>query len=196
MRFLAAVLTLAIGIAFLPGVSQAHKVNLFAYEENGTVFTESYFGDGIPCRAAKITAQDENGTVIAEGVTNEEGVFSFPYGKEGDLHLILRAGMGHGARITFATNEKNDGNESPERKEGAGPVGKGEGISPPVSADDVDRIVESKIAPLRDSLREIQKNLGKPTFPKVMGGIGWIVGIAGAYLWGVSRKSRREKEKG
>ena len=188
MRFLNAVFMFTLVVFLSPGVLQAHKVNLFAYEEGGIVITESYFGDGTPCREAKITARNGDGTLVAEGVTDEEGAFSFPYGKGGDLHIFLRASLGHGARIILATDGNNDVSGSTKRGNGASSLKERGQITPPVSAEEVDRIVESRIAPLRDSLREIRKKLEKPTFAKVVGGIGWIVGIAGAYLWGVSRK--------
>jgi len=195
MRFFAAILSISIGLVFLPGVSQAHKVNLFAYQEAGTVFTESYFGDGTPCRNAMITANDESGIVIAEGVTDGEGTFSFQWEKSGELRIILRASMGHGDEIILWTHEMDDVNQSREASEGTDLASKGGSVSqinPTISEDAVSRIVESKIAPLRDSLREIRKKLEKPTFGKVVGGLGWIIGIAGAYLWGASRRKGRK----
>lgn len=74
----------------------AHKVNIFAYVENGTVFTESYFPDGKPAEGGQIVVQDSNGTALLEGKTDDKGLFSFPLpAKRQDLVIIINATMGH-----------------------------------------------------------------------------------------------------
>jgi hypothetical protein len=39
---------------------------------------ESYFGGGTPCRDANVTVYDKEGNLYIEGVTDDEGKFSFP----------------------------------------------------------------------------------------------------------------------
>lgn len=168
----------------------AHKVGLFAYQEGGIVHTEAYFVDGTPCRNAKITANETGGTVVAEGVTDDDGLFSFPYTLTGDLTISVRAGMGHGREILLTANKAYTMDSSPEREEA--PVTEGSAV---LAEADIQKIVEDRINPIRESLREIKKKQEKPTLGKILGGLGWIVGMAGAYLWGVSRKSR-DKVKG
>jgi nickel transport protein len=185
---LSPILLLFIALAFFPEAGQAHKVNLFAYEEDGTVFTESYFGDGTPCRECEIAVLDENKEVFAEGLTDGDGLFQFPCGKDGNLLIRLRAGMGHGARITLSVKGDGETENSPEGGIDAGREGEKIVVGAPVTVQDVERIVELKIAPLRSSLKDLQITLAKPDLSRIIGGIGWIVGIAGAYLWGVSRK--------
>ena len=73
----------------------AHKVNIFAYVEGGTVFTESYFPDGKPVEGGQIIVQDAKGATILEGKTDEKGHFSFPPPKKQDLVIIINATMGH-----------------------------------------------------------------------------------------------------
>ncbi len=192
----AIILSITAGLVLSPGVCLAHKVNLFAYHEVGTVFTESYFGDGTPCRNASITASDKNGTVVAEGLTDEEGRFSFPYGKSGELKIVLRASMGHGEEITLVTHAVDEVNQVSEAGKDANFLGPSSRVDFSASEETVERIVESRIAPLRDSIMEIRKRLERPTMGKVVGGLGWIVGLAGAYLWGASRGRNRDKVKG
>jgi nickel transport protein len=193
--YIVLLLGVAAGLLFSPGVAFSHKVNLFAYQEDGNIFTESYFGDGTPCRGAAVRASDENGTVVAEGITDEEGNFSFPYGQGGKLRIVLRASMGHGEEITLVTNGKDEVGRALPAGTGAGAVN-GSGSSMPVdvpaSEKAVERIVESRISPLRDSILELRKKLERPTLEKVVGGLGWIIGIAGAYLWGASRRKDKK----
>jgi nickel transport protein len=84
----------AVTVLFCGAVS-AHKVNLFAYVESGTVYTESYFPDGRPVEGGKVSVLDAAGQVLLEGVTDPEGLFRFPVPKVDDLTIELDATMGH-----------------------------------------------------------------------------------------------------
>jgi len=83
----------------LCGVATAHKVNLFAYVEAGKVYTESYFPDGSPVKSGKILVYDSQDKLLLQGVTNDEGLFSFDVPKVDDLNIVIEATMGH--RNTF-----------------------------------------------------------------------------------------------
>jgi len=78
------------------GAALAHKVNVFAYVENGPVYTESYFPDGKKVEEGAIEVFDKAGKKIAEGKTDREGRFSFPLPSvKDDLNIVLNASMGH-----------------------------------------------------------------------------------------------------
>lgn len=88
-----------LALAFLPGAALAHKVNLFAYADQGKVHTESYFSDGTKVAKGKIQVLDSRGELLLEGTTDGEGLFSFPVPKIDDLTIQVDAGLGH--RGTF-----------------------------------------------------------------------------------------------
>ncbi len=48
MKYLKCLFAVLILVLLVSGPALAHKVNLFAYAEQGTVFTESYFPDAGP----------------------------------------------------------------------------------------------------------------------------------------------------
>lgn len=73
----------------------AHKVNVFAYVEGGTVYTESYFPDGRPVIGGVIEVLDTAKNIVLEGTTDEQGLFSFPLTTKGDLTIVINATMGH-----------------------------------------------------------------------------------------------------
>ena len=73
----------------------AHKVNLFAYVEGGTVYTESYFPDGKKVEGGTIEVLDTSGKKVLEGKTDAQGIFNFPLPKKEDLTIMLDATMGH-----------------------------------------------------------------------------------------------------
>jgi nickel transport protein len=77
------------------GPALAHKVNLFAYAEGGTIFTESYFPDGRAVEGGKVLVYDSKDKLLLEGVTDTEGFFNFEIPKADDLNIVIEATMGH-----------------------------------------------------------------------------------------------------
>ena len=73
----------------------AHKVNVFAYVEGNTVYTESYFPDGRPVEGGTIEVFDRENKKLLEGKTDVEGKFSFSLPKKQDLTIVINASMGH-----------------------------------------------------------------------------------------------------
>ena len=76
--------------------SLAHKVYVFAWAEDGMVYTESSFGDK-KVNKGKIEVTDGSGAVISTGITDELGNFFFkiPEHPGSDLVVKLDASMGH-----------------------------------------------------------------------------------------------------
>jgi nickel transport protein len=85
----------AIGILLAVVPALAHKVNIFAYSEGDTIFTESYFPDGRKVQGGKVEVYDSAETKLLEGVTDDKGVFNFKTPKKEDLKIVLIATMGH-----------------------------------------------------------------------------------------------------
>lgn len=84
----------------------AHKVNIFAYVENGVVFTESYFPDGRKVEGGGVEVYDKGGKKVVEGKTDQEGRFSFPLpSAKGDLNIVLLASMGHKTSFLLKKSE-------------------------------------------------------------------------------------------
>jgi nickel transport protein len=73
----------------------AHKVNIFAYVEDGKIHTESYFPDGKPVEDGTIEVLDSQNQKLAEGVTDKQGKCVLPIPKKDDLTIVINASMGH-----------------------------------------------------------------------------------------------------
>ncbi len=73
----------------------AHKVNLFAYAEEGKVYTESYFSDGKKVIGGEIEVVDAAGNSLLTGKTDDKGLFAFPLAQKQTLTITVDAGMGH-----------------------------------------------------------------------------------------------------
>lgn len=105
-RLLYAIVT-ALVVLLLIMPAFAHKVNIFAWVEGDTVHTESYFPDGRVVQNGTVSVYDREDSLILKGVTDEEGLFSFPVPKGDDLTIVLDASMGH--RATYRLSEEELG---------------------------------------------------------------------------------------
>ncbi len=95
-------------LAMLPAsLAFAHKVIIFAWVEDGIIYTESQFSSKRKAKNATITIVNENGMVIHKGQTDQEGKYSFaiPEKIDSDLIVKLDAGTGHQAQWKIAKNE-------------------------------------------------------------------------------------------
>jgi len=95
MKIMNYLLIPAVVLLLFNGTALAHKVNLFAYAEAGKVYTESYFPDGRPVEGGKVLVYDSQDNLLLKGVTDKEGLFSFPLPKVDDLTIVIEATMGH-----------------------------------------------------------------------------------------------------
>ena len=174
----------------------AHKVNVFAYVEGDKVYSESYFNDGKKCVDSKIEVFDNRENKLLEGLTDEEGMFSFDIPPEevidGDLRIVLIASMGHRAEYIIRTDELGDVVELIEEKIEE-PVS---AVSPEVSSFDLKEIqllienaLDEKLEPIMREMREIKKFQEDRISPTdIVGGIGYIIGIFGIIAYFLSRK--------
>jgi len=105
-RFL---MILMFGVAIaISSTALAHKVNIFAYVDNGVVYTESYFPDGRPVENGAIEVHDSQGHKLLEGVSDKEGLFSFKVPKKDDLTIVINASMGHKNNFILKKEEIGD----------------------------------------------------------------------------------------
>lgn len=109
MKQLSQIVLLLGAVLLLTQHAMAHKVNVFAYVDGATVYTESYFPDGRPVKAGKIQVYDSEDVLLLEGVTDSNGLFNFAVPKIDDLRIVLEAGMGHRAEIRLKKDEVGAG---------------------------------------------------------------------------------------
>ncbi len=89
----------------LAGPVCAHKVNVFAYVENGRIITESYFPDGQAVEGGAIEILDSQGRKVADGMTDKEGKCAIPIPVKDDLTVVINASMGHKGTFKLRKSE-------------------------------------------------------------------------------------------
>ena len=168
----------------------AHKVNIFAYVEGEKIYTESYFNDGKKCVDSKIEVFDNRENKLLEGLTDEEGMFSFEIPPEdaidGDLRIVLIASMGHRAEYIIRTDElESFEGLVKEKSEEPIPV-----VSTEISPFDLkENALDEKLELIMREMREIKKfQEDRISLTDIVGGIGYIIGIFGIIAYFLSRK--------
>ncbi len=183
----------------------AHKVNLFAFAEEGKVSVEGYFVDGKKAQNSAVKVYNDKGDLLVEGETDAEGMYFFPVPEKSDLRIVLNAGMGHQSEFTLTADELEevDNVRSGEPEFVPAIVHANEPnsvVTPPagvaaVGATNVDieklvrHAVNEAIKPL---VRELAESREQASFSSLVGGIGYIVGFLGLFAFFKARQMTTE----
>lgn len=191
---------LLLGLTFalfflMPGQSLAHRVNVFAWVEGDTVFTESYFPGGQKVSGSRIEVFDPQGNRLLRGKTNEQGMFSFKIPKKTDLKIVLHASMGHRAEYVlpkeelsasaYPTSIDRQHQEQANIQEESGTTS----IDKQELEAIVGKILDEKLRPIKRKLAE--SGSSEPTWRDIVGGIGYIVGLMGLALYFSNRRKSK-----
>ena len=185
----------------------AHKVNIFTYVEGNKVYTESYFNDGKKCVSSKMEVFDNQGNKWLEGLTDQEGNFSFEIPQEeGDLKIVLTASMGHRAECIIRADELRNTTglvqenlKEPTSKESTESIlvykmgEENKVVSPEISSQNlkevqllIENILDEKLTPVMREIKKSQEDKISPT--EIIGGIGYIFGIFRIIAYFLNRK--------
>lgn len=177
-------------VLFLSMPALAHKVMVFGWVEDGKVKSISKFSGGKRVKGGKIRVYDDSGAQVLEGVTDDNGEFAFDIPDiSSGLKLELEAAMGH-KNISLIPADQLGVAALAETEEA--PVVETEKMPEapsPVQVADVEKqmekVLDKKVMPLLHSLIEKED---KPKLSDILGGIGYIIGLAGLFLYLRGRK--------
>jgi len=173
----------------------AHKVNLFAYAENGMVYTESYFSGGKKVIGSTIEVFDaKNNKLLLTGKTDKNGEFSFKIPEATGLRIVLTASMGHKNEYLLSEDEVRDAigiaklpEKSPpekmETEKRQAPPEKATQIYDDRLESLMEQVVEKKTAPIMKKLLKIEEQMQKPSLQDIIGGLGYIIGLMGIGIY-------------
>mgnify|MGYP003620369162 FL=1 len=203
--------------AFILGTAvsaQAHRVNIFAWTEGNEVVAECGFNGGNKVKQGQVVIFDAaTGAKVAEGRTDDLGVYRFPISAEGKAHgvrIVIKAGEGHQNEWTvdaaeLATIQPGTAATSapavspavapaaastlqPQAapKADKSPAQQTANISAAEMQNIVNTALDAKLGPIRKELAEMR--VARPGFSEIFGGIGWLVGLAGIALYFKGRR--------
>ena len=173
----------------------AHRLSVFAYEEQGNLQVESFFSGNRPSRNCPVTLTAPGSTkVLAQGKTNDAGKATFPLpAKGGDVQVTVNCGDGHRGEWLY---EGLAGEDLAEIKEPRQVPATGNEPSPssasplPLADEQLRHIIaqelDKQLAPIR---RQLAHNSDRqPSLQDILGGIGYLLGLAGLVTYFRSRR--------
>ena len=196
-------------LVFFSAPALAHKVMIFAWVDGDTIHTQSKFSGGKKAKGAQVLVFDSEGNQLLEGRTDKKGEFSFKVPRKTDLRIVLKASMGHMAewkipaeQITAVAEASQSSTPEPAVEapsQEAPPLTDAEtggelprpaavGLSRQEIKALIDESLDRKLAPIVNMLAD-QVGQG-PTVSEVLGGIGYIFGLAGVGLYFASRRKK------
>ncbi len=155
-------------VALFASILFAHKLNVFAYEEEGVIKIKSYFTKSSPCIECKVESLDSNKLPLAEAKTDRSGEATLPMDAKVHALRISEPG-GHATIIDYAVETKIE--DAPQKDE----------VALPLDAS-MQQHIDLKITEAKNEILEaINEREEENDFQKIIGGIGYIVGIFGLF---------------
>jgi nickel transport protein len=170
------------------GTAHAHRVNVYAYAEAGRVYVEGYFVDGTKAKNSTVEVlRADTGEKLLTGRTDNEGRFSFKIPGPYPLKIILQASMGHQneylldkPEVLEALGMEVEEAESTTVQEHEGAVH---------GTEDLETMLQRHLEPLREELLRLRMAQERPSLRDILGGLGYIIGLAGIYLYMKSKRN-------
>ncbi len=186
---------LIIILSSVPTPIQAHQVQVFAWQAGEIVTVESKFSGGRPLVKGQVDVQHATtGASLYQGRTNDQGHFSFSLAdtvkaEKAPLRIIVSGGDGHRnewllqPEVAHVSQETDQAATTVPAAELSGTAGS---VSNKELTIILERLLEEKLAPIRRSLAQSQEP--RPKLTDILGGIGYLIGLAGIIAWIKSRK--------
>lgn len=176
--------TALVALACLALPAEAHRLKLFAQVTGETIAGYGfYIGGGRP-EGADLVVATPDGKEVSRLKTGTDGGFSFTPPTPGRYRLTLSGGDGHLATVDVSTDGTPTAGQAvktPTAPTTALPDDLGARI-----AQAVDAAVARQIRPLLEAYDAAD---GRVRFNDLIGGLGWIAGLAGLWAWFRSRRS-------
>ncbi|XCN74363.1 MAG: cobalamin biosynthesis protein CbiL [Candidatus Electrothrix aestuarii] len=178
-------LTILSAILFLsPNTTLAHKVRVFAYGEGNAIVGETAFSGGRKPKNADIIVEDAaSGKQLFSSRTDEQGLFRFTIPNEAqnkhlDLRIIVQAGDGHrGEWLLEAADYLSAAPETPIVPAATPAAGAETSIPLQQMQQVMQETIDRELAPVKRMLAQSSEH--GPTLQDILGGIGYILGLAG-----------------
>lgn len=197
-----------VALVLLSGPAEAHRLKLFLATDGDAISGYAFFvGGGRPQGVAVVVA-DANGREVHRTVTDDLGNFRWRPDVAADYTVTVDSGDGHRIAGTLSADRLRSvlpaaGGASaplpvaPPSVLATAPAAPSIAASPTALDPErlsqmVERAVDVALArQLRPLMEAYDQAEGRVRFNDVMGGVGMIVGLAGAALWAAGRRRER-----
>ncbi len=161
---------------------RGHNIRIFAEIEGREISGYVYLSDGKRMPDVSVRVFTSDGELILQKRTNEDGAFQFAVDQRRDLTLVAETEDGHRAEWSVSTNEipgflevRPGGHEGDSNRTSAN--------DPRSENLELRMIIREELKPLEAQLNrsneEFERFRDEIQWRDVLGGIGYLVGIAG-----------------
>ncbi len=205
-----AALAVALALVVMAASSaEAHRLKMFVTAEDGEISGYAFFIGGGRPEGVDFVVKTAAGAEVFRGKTDDQGNFRWRPSVAADYAITVDAGDGHWIEGTIAadrlgavaaaetpaaptpTPEVTAPAASPIAPTSAPALACPAPIDPAALSKLVEAQVDKAVArQLRPLIEAYDQAEGRVRLNDVMGGIGMIVGLAGAGLWATSRRRR------
>jgi len=178
-------------LLLLPLQADAHKIHVFAWVSGNTVTVESGLSGNHPLVNGVVTVKNaKTADLIIQGTGDEKGIFTFEIPETvkrnaNDMLITVSGGEGHQSDWLIPATEylaETMTNKLPAQQT----LGNEE------LEDLLRKILAEELAPLKRTLAKSQDQ--KPGFRDIMGGIGYLLGLAGLVAWLKNKKTNNTRQ--
>ena len=188
----------------------AHRLMVFAAADGDRIEGSAYFAGGAPAAGAQVHIRDGQGHELAALQPAADGSFSYRAKAPIEHLVVAESADGHRAEWRVSADELAPGfagarapsalesnaqlttrpvDTAADSKPEAGIV---DAVDPALTAA-IERAVERQLRPLRSELAAAQ---ARARLQDLLGGVGYILGLAGLALWWRSRGARTTRSPG
>ena len=194
-------------LVLAPRPGSCHRINVFCWVEGGRITCEAKFTPGGPVKRGRIFVYSgKTGEKLLTAATDQHGRATFDIPEKArkngwDLKVVCNAEMGHKNFWIVRADEFLPGESGapPAAGDGAGKtvekdVEQGSVKRPGPSSRELEtvfsRILDARLAPIRRDIAELKE---KPvSLQDVLGGLGYIFGMAGVAFYFLGRREKRD----
>ena len=168
--------------------AQAHSLHVYAVVEGTTIQGEAYFRGHLPATNAAVSVLDPDGRSLAQTTTDEQGRFSLPITRACDHRIVVAQAelpdstggtqppAQDGTVPADAAGEAPTGSNAPPD---AAPIAVSVQMPGVASGDSDPRRLAAIERQLIDLRREVDRYEQQTRLRDVLGGVGYILGLAG-----------------
>ncbi|GAB6137086.1 hypothetical protein [Halanaerobaculum tunisiense] len=175
MKLKIVLITLLLLIA-VPGSVIAHghhEVRTYAYQLEGKIVVEGVTAHGNPLAEAEVKIYDSEGELLKQGVTDEQGHYKFELTDWSVVRIVLVAHGGHTAEYKLSNYKLAPENTSQQVT----------ASQTQISAEQLQSIIHQEVKPLKRRIAQLQSKKQSPGVTEILGGLGYILGLAGIALY-------------